>query len=154
MAATPFRQPSRSIPKAFEYRSLVDEPPPDWIADNLPKGAKLAYDPWMHTASGVEALQVCRDTRRRHAGRLHRQSLDAVWDDQPAAPLGAVSIQPLEYAGEASQAKRDRIASTLRDGKTDAAVITLPGSIAWLLNIRGERRAAHAVPAQLCRAEQ
>jgi Xaa-Pro aminopeptidase len=121
----------------FEFRSLVDEPPPDWIADNLPKGAKLAYDPWMHTASGVEALQ---SAVTRAGGTLvpcTDNPLDAVWDDQPAAPLGAVSIQPLEYAGEASQAKRDRIASALRDGKTDSAVITLPESIAWLLNIRG-----------------
>ncbi len=124
-------------PKAFEYRSLVDEPPPDWIADNLPKGAKLAYDPWMHTAAGVEALQSAVTRAGGTLVACTDNPLDAVWDDQPAAPLGAVSIQPLEFAGETSEAKRDRIASGLRDGKTDAAVITLPESIAWLLNIRG-----------------
>lgn len=124
-------------PKSFEYRSLVDEPPPDWIAEHLPKGAKLAYDPWHHTASGVEALQ---SAVARAGGTLvpcTDNPLDATWDDQPAAPLGAVSIQPLEYAGESSEAKRERIAKTLREAKTDAAVITLPESIAWLLNIRG-----------------
>ena len=122
---------------AFEYRSLVDEPPPDWIAQNLPKGARLAYDPWHHTASGVEALQ---QAVTRAGGTLvpcTDNPLDATWDDQPAAPLGEVTIQPLEYAGEASGDKRERIARTLRDGKTDAAMLTLPESIAWLLNIRG-----------------
>jgi Xaa-Pro aminopeptidase len=123
--------------KAFEYRSLVDEPPPDWIASNLPKGGKLGYDPWHHTASGVEALQIAVAKAGGTLVACTENPLDATWHDQPAPPLGEVTAQPLEYAGEASESKRDRIAKTLRDAKTDAAVLTLPESIAWLLNIRG-----------------
>ncbi len=122
---------------AFEYRSLVDEPPPDWIAENLPKGAKLAYDPWLHTASGVEALQAAVGKAGGTLVAVTDNPLDATWDDQPAPPLGAVTTQPLEYAGESSESKRERIAKSLRDTKNDAAMLTLPESIAWLLNIRG-----------------
>jgi len=124
-------------PNAFEYRSLVDEPPPDWIASNLPKGAKLAYDPWLHTQSGVDALKSAVTNAGGTLVAVTDNPLDATWDDQPAPPLGAVTTQPLEYAGKSSEEKRESIAKSLRDAKTDAAMLTLPESIAWLLNIRG-----------------
>jgi Xaa-Pro aminopeptidase len=123
--------------KAFEYRSLVDEPPPDWIASHLPKGAKFAYDPWLHTQTGVDALKTAVANAGGTLVAVTDNPLDATWDDQPAPPLGAVTTQPLEYAGKPSEEKREGIAKSLRDAKTDAALLTLPESIAWLLNIRG-----------------
>ena len=33
----------------FERRHLIDEPPTDWIVDNLAKEGKLGYDPWLLT---------------------------------------------------------------------------------------------------------
>src|SRR5215216_3523260 len=39
--------------KLFEPRDFVAEGPQGWIPDNLSKGAKLGYDPWLHTAHGV-----------------------------------------------------------------------------------------------------
>ena len=41
------------------------------------------------------------------------------------------------YAGKPSAEKRADIAAVLREAKLDAAIITDPASIAWLLNIRG-----------------
>ena len=53
-----------------------------------------------------------------------------------ASRAGACLIH-LIYAGRSSEEKRADIAKTLRDAKQDAAVLTDPASIAWLLNIRG-----------------
>ncbi len=121
--------------KQFEQLSLIDQPPTDWIAAQLPKGAKFAYDPTLHTIHGVEALQIAVTRAGGTLVPCAENPLDAVWDDQPAAPLGAVATQTLAYAGEASASKRERVAKTLSD--VDAAILTLPESIAWLLNIRG-----------------
>ena len=121
--------------KQFEQLSLIDQPPTDWIAAQLPKGAKFAYDPTLHTIHGVEALQIAVTRAGGTLVPCTENPLDAVWDDQPAAPLGAVATQTLAYAGEASASTRERVAKTLSD--VDAAILTLPESIAWLLNIRG-----------------
>ena len=43
----------------------------------------------------------------------------------------------LGYAGRSAEEKREQIAALLREAKQDAAVISDPASIAWLLNIRG-----------------
>src|SRR5215472_12480345 len=53
------RQPTDTT--LFEPRDLVEEGPAGWIASALPKGAKLGYDPWLHTQSAVEALRAAAD---------------------------------------------------------------------------------------------
>jgi Xaa-Pro aminopeptidase len=51
--------------------------------------------------------------------------------------MGAVAVHPEGLAGEPSASKRARLASELAAAGAAAAVLTLPDSIAWLLNIRG-----------------
>src|ERR1700761_898976 len=41
----------------FEPRDLVAEGPQGWIPDHLPRGARLGYDPWLHTQHGVMHLK-------------------------------------------------------------------------------------------------
>ncbi|MBL8674548.1 MAG: aminopeptidase P family protein, partial [Rhodospirillales bacterium] len=55
----------------------------------------------------------------------------------PPRPLAPVLPHPVELAGEASDAKRARIASLVAAKGADAALLTQPDSIAWLLNLRG-----------------
>src|SRR5260370_14154593 len=40
----------------FEPQHLIDEPPTAWIEKHLKAGAKLGYDPWLHTPAAVERL--------------------------------------------------------------------------------------------------
>src|SRR5438105_6679972 len=51
-------QTDRSL---FEPRDLVAEGPAGWIAENLPKGAKLGYDPWLHPQAAVESLRAAAE---------------------------------------------------------------------------------------------
>ena len=53
---------------------------------------------------------------------------------------------PAELAGDTHAAKRTRIAKTLCKAGQAAAVLTLPDSIAWLLNIRGSDIPRNPVP--------
>ena len=111
----------------------------DWIGAALPKG-KLGFDPWL--------LSV--EQHRTLSGKLPEVTLDpvgnlvdAIWPDQPDPPQGAVFAQPLELAGEAHE---DKIARLAGEMTAKAAVITLPDSIAWLLNIRGSDIPRNPVP--------
>ncbi|MTV61783.1 aminopeptidase P family N-terminal domain-containing protein, partial [Streptococcus pneumoniae] len=63
--------------------------------------------------------------------------VDSIWPDQPNAPQGRAFAHPEEFAGESAAAKRSRLAETLRAEGQTAAVITLPDSLCWLLNLRG-----------------
>jgi len=121
----------------FEPRDLVGEGLAAWIENNLPKQARLGYDPWLHTASAVEALRSAADKAGGFLVACQSNPLDAVWTDQPAAPLAKAAPHETSLAGESAESKRTRIAEEVTRAGADAAVITLPDSICWLLNIRG-----------------
>ena len=123
--------------KLFEPRDLVEEGPAGWIAHALPKGAKLGYDPWLHTQSAVENLRAAAEKAGGTLVPLDSNPIDAVWEGQPAAPAAKAVIQDMNLAGESAESKRTRIAEDVKGLGADAAVITMPDSICWLLNIRG-----------------
>lgn len=117
----------------WERRHVTEEPPPGWLAANVPQGARIGYDPWLISEEGL--------ARYTEAG-LNMQPvasnpIDVVWTERPAPPLAPALPHPLTYAGRSADEKREQIAAGLRDARQDAAVISDPASIAWLLNIRG-----------------
>ena len=108
----------------------------DWLADRLVNGARVGFDPWLHTASEVSALS---DRLSPMGVELvpSENLVDAIWEDQPAAPAEKAIDHPVEFAGESSADKRARMAAALTKAGQAAAVLTMPDSICWLLNIRG-----------------
>lgn len=108
----------------------------DWIAGALPGGSKVAYDPWLHTQREIAEMEAVLAPKGVVLLPLEN-FIDRIWADRPAPPLGPVAIQPIEHAGETSQDKRARLAEGLRAAGQNAAVLTLPDSLSWLLNIRG-----------------
>ncbi|MEX3315844.1 aminopeptidase P family protein [Sulfitobacter sp. PS-8MA] len=109
----------------------------DWLKDQLPQGGEVGFDPWLHTPGQLASIE----DGLRGSGitlRAVENLVDRVWPDQPAAPMGKVQAHPMEHAGESHAAKRARLAEGLRAAGHRAALITLPDSHNWLLNIRGQ----------------
>ena len=121
----------------FEPRDLVAEGPQGWIPDALPKGAKLGYDPWLHTAHGVMHLRAACEKAGATLVACETNPIDAVWTDQPAPPTTPAKPHALNLAGVQSEAKRLQLGESLKKAGAEAAVITLADSVCWLLNIRG-----------------
>ncbi len=121
----------------FEIHHLIDEPPARWIGAALPAGAVLGYDPWLHTPHEVERFRIAAEKAGAELRAVADNPLDRVWPGQPAAPLAPVVPHTEAFAGESAQAKRTRLARDLAEEGVAAAVLTMPESIAWLLNIRG-----------------
>ena len=109
--------------------------PGDWIKDHLTAGV-VGFDPWLHTADEVAKLEVSLEGTGVTVSPC-TNFVDHLWADQPAAPHGAAFIHPDTLAGKSSADKRADLAATLRKAGQKAAVITLPDSLCWLLNIRG-----------------
>ncbi|TGQ69692.1 aminopeptidase P family protein [Mesorhizobium sp. M00.F.Ca.ET.186.01.1.1] len=121
----------------FSIESLVDNPPAVWLRDAIGKGARLGFDPWLHTISEVKALQASADKTGAVLVPLDKNPIDIVWKDQPEAPVAPVELHPIGFAGELAKDKLARLAVALgKDGATHA-VLTDPSSIAWAFNIRG-----------------
>ncbi len=131
-------QAARQVdPQLFEVRHLTGDPPEAWIAAHLPAEAKLGYDPWLHTPEGVARLRRACEQADGALVACPDNPLDAVWTDQPPPPIAPVVPHDLRFAGKPAAAKRQETAAALAKQGVDAAVLTAPDSIAWLLNIRG-----------------
>lgn len=122
---------------AYETLHLMESPPAGWVAANLPAGAKLGLDPWLHGAEAVERFQKAAEKAGGSLELVETNPVDAVWSDRPARPLAPVVPHPERFTGESAEAKRQRLADGLQDRGANAAVLAQPDSLAWLLNIRG-----------------
>jgi|SRR5579883_1902161 len=121
----------------YALRHLTEQPASEWIAAKLQRGQVLAYDPRLHTLGEIERFRQAAEQAGGSLKALPDNPLDAVWTDRPPPPLAPVVPHALRFAGESSEAKRLAVADKLAAAALDAAVLTAPDSIAWLLNIRG-----------------
>jgi len=116
----------------WERLHLTENPPAAWIAAGI-GGRTLGYDPWLHSEEGLKPFRDAGIALRAVA----RNPVDACWVDRPAPPAGPAVPHDVAFAGVSSAEKRTQIGESLRTAGQDAAVISDPASIAWLLNIRG-----------------
>ncbi|MEO0944345.1 MAG: aminopeptidase P family protein [Pseudomonadota bacterium] len=114
-----------------------------WLRKNLDAGARVGFDPWLHTSDEIEKLQ--RNLKDRITLVPIDNLIDRIWEDRPSPPTAPARAHPIELSGERSPDKRARIAKLVADADQTAAVLTLPDSICWLLNIRGNDIARNPV---------
>ncbi|MBM1219470.1 aminopeptidase P family protein [Ponticoccus sp. SC2-23] len=109
----------------------------DWLREALPSGGKVGFNPWLHTRAEIDKLEAELQgtgiTMARHDGPF----IDRIWPDRPAPPEEPVTAYPDDLAGEPQADKRARIGKALAEVGEDHAILTLPDSICWLLNLRG-----------------
>ena len=123
--------------KIFSIEHLVEHPPEQWLEQNLGKGAKLGYDPWLHTSDQVEKLRKAAASAGAELVAVDRNPIDALWHDRPAPPAGAATLRELKLAGEAAPDKLKRIRVELKKIRADALLVSDPQNVAWAFNIRG-----------------
>jgi Xaa-Pro aminopeptidase len=121
----------------FQYRDLVDGGVPQYLRERGPKGARIGYDPKLHSPDSLDRLRAAADAAGVTLVPVTQNPIDAIWDDRPPIPAAKVVPQQESYTGESTASKRHRLGEGLAADKADAVVITSPASIAWLFNIRG-----------------
>ncbi len=122
--------------RLYEICHLTKTPPDEWIAAAAKPGERIAYDPWLHTPDGLARLKAAA-AKAGAALVPVPNAIDAIWADRPPVPAAPIAPHPAEFAGKSSADKRAEIAKGLATDGIAAAVLTLPDSIAWLLNVRG-----------------
>jgi|GEM_PF-15706 len=109
----------------------------DWLQDNVLPKQKIGFDPWLHTASAIRKIKKAFDKSGAMLVPVTGNPIDALWRERPASPAAPIYAHDVLYAGQASADKRRLLANALKKDGLDAAVITDPASVAWLLNVRG-----------------
>ncbi|MCB1503174.1 MAG: aminopeptidase P family protein [Bauldia sp.] len=124
-------------PESFSREHLIENPPSKWLASRLRPGDRIGYDPWLMTAAEVRRLEAVCKAAEASLVPVRGNPIDRIWEDRPAPPLGAVSIQPADLAGEEAADKLARLRAGIAEARADAAVLAQADSIAWSFNLRG-----------------
>lgn len=133
-------------PKLMTPLDVSATAPSTWLAENARAGARIGYDPWLHTSGQIERFRKALEARNITLVPVDDNPIDAIWLDRPAEPVGNVTPYPTRLAGETVNAKIKRLRAQF--GDADAALLSDPHAIAWTFNIRGAD-VAHT-PIALC----
>jgi Xaa-Pro aminopeptidase len=118
-------QAKQEIPDDVEIQNIADVKPWEWCA-----GRSIYVDSRLHTIA-----EMRRYTAVGSVVISGNNLLDELWQREfPKA--SAVVAHPLEYAGEGSSNKKEKVLAQLREKCADAVLLTAADSISWLLNIR------------------
>jgi Xaa-Pro aminopeptidase len=120
----------------FEQVDLVETPPTAWLKSVVEQGTKIAFDPWLHTKAQVDSFKTACSDKGAELLAVDGNPIDQVWDEQPAKIATSVFVHPVERAGLESLRKIELITEVLEENSADLVVLSLPDSIAWLLNVR------------------
>jgi Xaa-Pro aminopeptidase len=121
----------------WSYQSVPETSVAKWLQDNAPNGARIGYDPWLHTSEWVKQATKSLAAKGAELVAVKRNPIDAVWEDRPEPSKARLAVQPDEYAGKGSAEKRHEMADWLVQEGADAAVLAALDSIAWTFNVRG-----------------
>jgi Xaa-Pro aminopeptidase len=122
----------------YDYHNVPATSAAAWVAENAGEGMRIGYDAWLHGRPWAQRLERRLAAKGAALVAVESNPVDAIWADRPAPSLAAAFPQPLELAGQGSEAKRQAVAQWLTEKGADAAVISALDSVAWLLNLRGQ----------------
>jgi Xaa-Pro aminopeptidase len=121
----------------WSYQSVPETSTTEWLKEHAPEGARIGYDPWLHTRDWVTKAKEALASRGAELVPVARNPIDEVWKDRPEASKAHLIVQPDQYAGKSAAEKRTEIGDWLAKQHADAAVLSALDSIAWAFNIRG-----------------
>lgn len=121
----------------YEYVSVPATSIADWLGEHADNGARIGYDPWLHTRQWVETAEKALAEKGAQLVPVDTNPIDTIWPDKPAPSDARLIVHSDEHAGKSSAEKRQDMAEWLSGKNADAAVLAALDSIAWTFNIRG-----------------
>ena len=121
----------------WQFVSVPGTSVSDWLRANAGAGARIGYDPWLHSRGWVNEARRALAARGAELVSVATNPVDAVWPDRPVPSDAVLSVQNDSFAGRSSADKRAAIADWLGEQHADAVILSALDGIAWTFNIRG-----------------
>lgn len=119
----------QSIPHAPEHIP--------WLCDLLPENAVIGLDFRQFSKSQIDYLITHAEPKNI---RLQNQKDfgDKIWEDRPNLPNAPVVMHPLEFSGESTASKLQKVQHEINNHNADYYFFSALDEIAWLFNIRSQ----------------
>lgn len=125
-------QARKQISSDYDVQNSGDVSTVEWLANNLPQGAKIGYDAKLYT-------QTMLDKFGKNISLIAIENpIDVLWQNRPSKPATEVFEHELKYSGETTESKHLRVAEIIKKSGADCCFLSSPESVCWLLNIRAK----------------
>lgn len=122
----------------WSFQSVPETSVAVWLSERASEGARIGYDPWLHSRSWVAATRAVLVEKGVELVAVAANVVDAVWADQPSPSNAKLVGHPAHVAGQSSAEKRRDVADWLSAKKADGVILSALDSIAWTFNVRGQ----------------
>ena len=119
----------QSIPHAPEHVQ--------WLCDSLEENAVIGLDFLQFSKAQIDYIQAIAKSKNIHL-KDTPDLVDEVWIDRPTLPNFPIDMHPLEYSGETTFSKIQKVQSKIANAKADYYLFSSLDEIAWLFNIRSQ----------------
>jgi Xaa-Pro aminopeptidase len=130
----------------FSHHHLFDSPPETWLAQHLPAGSRVGFDPMHLPPVWFDRFANAAASTGTTMQPTFANPIDTIWNDQPPKPEGQVVTMPLQFAGRGFNDKLAALIEIMTQQDVHFHVETQPDNIAWFLNVRGDDVAFLPVP--------
>lgn len=123
----------------FDHEVLGQLSAADWLIQNFSseENVRVAFDPKCHSSQWLVTTENALN-EHIHLIPLENNPIDLFWEERPKRKKTTVRLLDQAMAGQSSYAKTKMIIETLNRHDAQAAIITQPDSICWLMNVRGD----------------
>lgn len=111
--------------------------PAEWLVENLPQGAVVGVDGWLHSMAYVKRLKSALESHALSLHVLEQNPVDAVWVNRPQPEHSMPFAMPLERAGRSAAAKLEELRRAMAASQVEGYFLANAESVNWLLNVRG-----------------
>lgn len=119
----------QSIPHAPEHIQ--------WLCDSLEEKAVIGLDFLQFSKAQIDAIQEATKTKNLQLKNTPHL-VDEIWKDRPSLPNFPIDLHPIEYSGEATRFKIQKVQAKITASKADYYLFSSLDEIAWLFNIRSQ----------------
>lgn len=131
-------QAENQVPQdLYATYDVARQTPAQWLQDTLRPQMRIGFDPRLHAARQIERYETIAAAAGATLLPVDTNPIDAIWPERPETPVTPVMAHDAAYSGKGSLLKRQEVGEALREKGANAAVLTDPASVAWLLNVRG-----------------
>jgi Xaa-Pro aminopeptidase len=127
--------PNETDTDIFDCVCVSDTPLKDYFKTKNYQNLVIGYDATLHTTAEISRLTEYLENCTLKP--LDNNLIDILPNNPRAEfPNTPIIIHPIEYAGIDAQTKIKNITDNLYEKNIDSAIMTLPESLCWLLNVR------------------
>ncbi|MBQ0769267.1 MAG: aminopeptidase P family protein [Bizionia sp.] len=119
----------QSIPHAPEHVQ--------WLCDSLEENAVIGLDFLQFSKAQLDYIKGIATPKQLLLKNVPNL-IDTIWTDRPELPSFSVNLHPLEYSGESTASKIEKVQNKIIHAKANYYLFSSLDEIAWLFNIRSQ----------------